>query len=375
MEAEDQTMTDLMRGIRNILPRLTKTFFINLNGKSEIAEVCPLKRTNRGERVYCTLKQLKDNGLFTMEFLNRCNERNLFEGGIYISIVNEELEEIENSETEESRFLLDSLGGDGNVSSLIHIRSEKGNSGSAAPREFYERFASSYIEERDLQPISRREGITSPVGRGNEKIQGHFVINLKGGSNNSICNPNVSGARYQIFNPINGYADEYIQRDRLAKFLYLYIHAGGIETIIKDDAQRNSYKSLLEEYMRGQNYDDGNLFEKTLRYSYHQEGVDDYVVEFIIDGILTCPLTNEQITVERFRDGDNPVQICHEESAADNKLYFDQTQGRVCTAVRPNNLFFGYKLGNMQQQNMDIITFHKNWLQRAQTFQGRGLIL
>ena len=85
-------------------------------------------------------------------------------------------------------------------------------------------------------------------------------------------------------------------------------------------------------------------------------------IKFIKDDILMCPLTLQPITIKKFKDENNPIQLCHEESVADRKIYYDSEKKKLEFASRPNNLFLGYKLGNMQQQNMTIYDYLWNIL-------------
>ena len=352
------------------------TFLTNLNGKAGTSAPCPLQRTSVGDRCCISLSELKKNGLFNMGFINRCNEHSLFDGGCYIMIDNGELEDLikleESEESEESRYLLDNLGGDKNISSLILITSEKGVSGSSKARDFYERVAKPYIEKKGLIPLSRRpdaKEMPGSISRGNEKIIGHYIVNLCGGSNQSVCIPQTKSekgktkAEYQIFNPSHDYCPKDMRYDRDCKFLYLLLHAADIYDVM-EESKVNDLRSLLKKHLQSRDYEDGNLYDKTIAYKYGEKKV-----EFIIDGVLTCPLTTKVITLREFKNEEDPIQLCHEESVAHRRIYYDSKMNRICTAARPNNLFLGFKLGNMQQQNMTINEYHNYIIELSKKFQ------
>ena len=60
-----------------------------------------------------------------MNFINSCNNNNIFEGGCYIAIINEELEtlniEKEKGNEEAAKYLLENLGGDKNIRFIFII--------------------------------------------------------------------------------------------------------------------------------------------------------------------------------------------------------------------------------------------------------------
>jgi hypothetical protein len=74
--------------------------------------------------------------------------------------------------------------------------------------------------------------------------------------------------------------------------------------------------------------------------------------------ILICPLTDNKISIHQFEINDDEclesIQVCHEEAVSKEKIYFDETRGYIITARRPQNLFWGTKRGNMQQQELTI---------------------
>ncbi len=352
------------------------TFLVNLNGKAGTSAPCPLQRTSVGDRCCIYLSELKKNNLFNIKFIDVCNKHNLFEGGCYIMIDNEELEELiksgESGESEESKYLLDNLGGDKNIASLILITSEKGDSGSSKARDLYERVAKPYIENKGLIPLSRRpdaKEMPGSISRGNEKIMGHYIVNLCGGSNKSVCIPNIKSANgkikpeYQIFNPSHDYCPEDIRFDRDCKFIYLLLHAGDIYDVI-EESKVNDLRSLLKKHLQSRDYEDGNLYDKTIAYEYGEKKVS-----FIIDGILICPLTKKVITLREFKNKEDPIQLCHEESVAHRRIYYDSKMNCISTAARPNNLFLGFKLGNMQQQNMTINEYQNYIIELSKKFQ------
>jgi len=345
-------------GVIKKFPKYIQTLLSNINGKAGKKAPCSMQRTNVKSRVTLPLSVLIKNGLFIMEFINRCNKYGLFEGGCYIEIINEELTELIESNDPEAKYLLDNLGGDNNIASFLHFTSRKGYSGSSEERKYYETKGIEYINEHELKPLCRKSECEGLVSMGNNNVEGHYLVNLSGGNNNTIQIPKLCNndgkikTEYQLFNMYYDYADSNVSIDRLVKFIYLFLHCHDIESLeIKNISE---IIEKLEKYMNTREYDDGNLLEKTKKYS--------SVVLFIKDGVLICPLTNKKISVIDFnkndKDNKNPIEICHEISVADEKICYDEKNKCIITAAAPNNLFFGYKSGNMMQQNMTIEEYH-----------------
>jgi len=359
--SECLSSTDIKKYCNEIIklfPKNIQTFLKNINGKAGTKAPCSMQRVNVKSRVTLPLSVLKENKLFNMEFINNCNKYNLFEGGCYIEIINEELTILIESSKPEEKYLLENLGGDKNISSFIHFTSRNGYSGSKNEREYYNTVGKKYIEEHGLKPLCRKSICIGNVSMGNINVEGHYLVNLSGGNNNTIQIPklcNDSGKikkKYQLFNMYYDYADSNVSIDRLVKFIYLFLDCYDIESL--NIEKFNEIKQKLEKYMNTREYDDGNLLEKTKEYS--------SVVSFIKDGVLICPLTNKKISVIDFnkKDNEDPIEICHDISVADGKIYYDKKNKCVITAAAPNNLFFGFKSGNMQQQNMTIEKYHIN---------------
>jgi len=347
-------------GVIQKLPKYIQTLLSNINGKAGTKAPCSMQRTNVKSRVTLPLSVLIKNGLFNMEIINLCNKHGLFEGGCYIEIINEELTELIKSNDPEAKYLLDNLGGDSNIASFLHFTSRKGYSGSSEEKIYYKTIGIEYINEHELKPLCRKIKCDGMVSMGNNNVEGHYLVNLSGGSPDTIQIPKLCNndgkikTDYQLFNMYYDYADSNVSIDRLVKFIYLFLHCHDIESLGIKNISKIIEK--LEKYMNTREYHDGNLLEKTKKYS--------SVVLFIKDGVLICPLTNKKISVKDFnkkdKDNKNPIEICHEISVADEKICYDEKNKCIITAAAPNNLFFGYKSGNMMQQNMTIEEYHIN---------------
>ena len=309
---------------KKTFPEDLVTWLDNLNGKSGINYVLGQNRTGANSRIELPYKYLYLNRLDNMNFINSCNNNNIFEGGCYIAIINEELETL-NIEKEKgnevAKYLLENLGGDKNISSYLLFTSEEGNSGSKGSRDFYENYGKNYIEANNLEPICRNTNFTKNKNKGNEKIKGHYHVNLKGGSNDSIIIPNIYNDKrnikpdYQLFNPYFDYCSKEVQNDRLYKFIFQILYCKDINEYISDETKIKEYKELLKKELETKDYLDGNLYEKSIEYN---NGI-----KFIKDDILICPLTMQPISIKKFKDENNPIQLCHEESVAHRKIYYD----------------------------------------------------
>jgi hypothetical protein len=121
--------------------------------------------------------------------------------------------------------------------------------------------------------------------------------------------------------------------------------------------------STFETFLKETHYDGGSLYDTCL--------INECIVDEDGKRILRCPLTLNNISIKQFEienrsKSNNYIDICHNEAVSKEKLYYDNTRRCILTAARPQNLFWGEKLGNMQQQDFTINEYLNDVVKKAE---------
>lgn len=290
-----------------------------------------------------------------------CDIRKLrtFYEGVVIELINEDYFNIKrNNDDETSKYLLENIGGDEIVSSIISVKSVNGDSGSSYAQACFKTFEKE-IESNSWFPVERKpeyckDDKKKGVTKGNDKWHGHYYKDISGGSNKNIKDKEKqeNPKNFQIFINYYDYANEEVCKHIDAMMVYYILHCFDIENCIpasKVAELKEKFETLLKEIY----YDDGCLYDSPIIPKCLQ----------IKDGrkILMCPLTDKKISIDAFLIKDtkcpDSIQVCHNEAVSKEKIYFDETRGYIITARRPQNLFWGIQRGNMQQQEQTIDEF------------------
>ena len=294
-----------------------------------------------------------------------CDIRKLqtFYEGVVVELINEDYFNVKrNNDDETSKYLIENLGGNETVSSIISVMSTNGDSGSSYAEACFKKFEEE-IEKNSWFPVERKpeyckddkkydKGIT--ITQGNDKWHGHYYKDISGGSNKNIKDKEKQEKpkKFQIFISYHDYANEEVCKHIDAMMVYYILHCFDIEKYVpasKVIELKENFETLLKEIY----YDDGCLYDSPIMQKCLQ----------IKDGqkTLMCPLTDKKISVDAFLIMDkhcpDSIQICHNEAVSKEKIYFDETRGYIITARRPQNLFWGIQRGNMQQQEQTIDEF------------------
>ena len=329
------------------LPNNISTKIKNNNSKCGTASILPNQRTACVGRCTISYKEVMENNLNDVTKLSTCTN------GIVVLLQNEDYFDLKEKTDDFSKYLIVNIGGDQVVSSIISIGSTGGDSGSSYASECFARLQPE-IEKNNWFPAKRnpdykKKDTNDFITLGNNKWHGQYYVDISGGSqeNKKI----KSGIESQLFNCFHDYANEEVATQIDAKMIYYMCHSNGIEKYIPRPLLDECINKL-EIYLKGIQYDDGCL------YGSH---VMRKCLKIKKDGkkVLICPLTDQELSIDDFaigKDDDDPnvMQICHEEAVYYKKLYYDKTRGYIITARRPQNLFWGKKLGNMQQQHFTI---------------------
>jgi hypothetical protein len=295
---------------------------------------------------------------------NNCNDEQklrTIEEGCVINLANEDYFNVKENDDEFSKYVIEEIGGDKVVSSMVSAMSVNGDSGSSHASKYF-KLLEPEIEKYSWYPLRRKQEYVNDKGTydcivtsGNDKLCGHYYVDISGGNNKTKKDKNIK-KEHQCFIEYFDYARREVALHINVKLIYDMLHCFDIDTYLKE-SDVDEMKNVFENFLKGINYDDGCLYESPIMRKCLK----------IKDGkkILICPLTDSKISIRQFeiKDDDclDSIQVCHEEAVSKGKIYYDNTRSYIITARRPQNLFWGTKTGNMQQQEL---TIDELWAQR-----------
>jgi hypothetical protein len=285
----------------------------------------------------------------------KCNldieQLDTFHAGVAVELINNEYFELKEQNDSCSKYLIDNIGGEQNVASFVSIKSVDGHSGSSYAEKCFKTFEP-VIEQNCWESVKRKpEYINTKyegsITTGNDKWHGHIHVDISGGNKKNKKNKQIP-IEIQLFISYYDYAHPEVEIHIDANMIYYMLHCFNIEKYLPI-LKVTQFKEQLEMFLRGIYYDDGCLYgshvmQKCLK---------------IKDGkkVLVCPLTDKKISIDDFliyKKSPESIQICHNDAISNENLYFDKTRKYIVTARRPQNLFWGTKRGNMQQQELTI---------------------
>lgn len=345
------------------------------------------QRTSRTGRVLISLSTVIKNKL-TIKNLE------YFEGGVVVEFVNDDyLDYLEKrSESPVASELLNRIGSDDKVSSMISFRGIDGRSSGALPKRSYEAFLEHWksnpilVKGSNIHPefetedqeklkfenyrIIRKDDGTKldNINNGNDKWEGFLYVSVKGGDKETISSHSLDKKdrkRCYLFNPAREYANEEVCNDILLVLLYLIMHSFDLGDREENSELLKEIEDQLKEtaYKETENEDTFTLFD------YCKEKLN-----CIKDDDLVDPLTKEEIKFEYFAynigktetlnlgtdespfkvDWDCSIDVAHREAAKFQKFYVDDIRKTILTAARPTNLFWAFHTSNMIQQNFTM---------------------
>lgn len=333
----------LCQGKNKIFPTGISQKIINNNGKCGTNSTLPTQRTVAHGRPTLPYSIVRKSNIDNVEMLRT------FYSGVAIELVNYDYHEVIKRDDDFSKYLIDNIGGEEVVASFISIKSVDGDSGSSYAEKCFKSFES-LIQQNNWCSVKRKPEYTNKkcsVTVGNDKWSGHIHIDISGGNNKHKKNKDIP-IENQLFISYYDYANSEVETHVNANMIYYMLYCFDIEKYILI-LKVNQLKEMFETFLKEIYYDDGCLY-------------DSHVMRKCLkikDGkrVLVCPLTDKKISIDDFllcKNSPDSIQICHNEAICKEKLYFDKTRGYIITARRPQNLFWGTKRGNMQQQELTI---------------------
>ena len=337
-----QQIIQLKRDVFNIWfqihPKIREKFN-NLNGKTgryQVPEKLFQDRTSRQNRVLLPWKVLLKNKM-TVEHLKT------FYGGVCVEFINNDIFNSDCNETFE--YLKNKIGSDDMISAIISFRTEDGDPGATVARASYENFRNN--QNYDNKPIERNPHVNY-TGRGDNSVwYGNIFISIKGGDQTSV---ESHSEKQQLFNPATEYANEQVCLDMDLLMSFFAMHCFDIKKKIKNINEFNSIKNQVENYLKGRNYDEGNLYEYAINHPILKYG----------SNVLVDPVRLYEISISDFHSdkGENSCVISHNIAANKDKFYFDNINQCILSPARPTNLFWSSHLSNMMQQNYTLEEFY-----------------
>lgn len=332
--------------------------FDNICGKTGHYNV-PLelfqKRCRRNNRALISWRSVVENNL-------SFDQLNSFEGGVVIDFVNHDFFTTETRQHQLFPILEKRLGSEENVSAIISIRSEQGNSSSAIPREAFEILTNNTtlnyknetitITKDNYLSYSIKQDINGK-GYGNETWSGFLFISIRGGQQDKT--ETHPGQNLTLFNPACEYASADVREDiNLIMAYYAFISIDESQLKHENQTLWEEYKiifSELENMLKTINYDYPGYTGNLLEFAQNHYSVS------LIPGQLTDPIQLKKIDITNFdikKRSEDSLDVTHEEAVIHEKYYWDNEKKCILTPARPTNLFWSFHLSNMMQQNYGL---------------------
>lgn len=313
------------------------------------------KRTSRANRILISWKDVVKNNLSLKQL-------NTISSGVTVEFRNNDFFEEENKKNDLYNYLINHLGCDETVSSIISIRSEAGSSSSSIQRECFEKLINNLeITYKNEKIILNSENYNNfslkrllSGGKGNEKWSGFLYISIKGGQQDTI--ETHRNQQLPIFNPACEYANEDVIQDInlvLAYFALLSITSDLLEkknlTTKYNTLKNNLVETLKQVYYNISDFS-GNLYD----YCSNHYSTKMY------EGFLYDPIQLKQISIDNFSNKKrlaDSIDLTHNEAVEKCIFYWDNKKNCLLSPARPTNLFWSFHLSNMMQQNYTLNEF------------------
>lgn len=260
----------------------------------------------------------------------------LFPNGLVVVMRNEDYFTIKNSTDPLDKFVLERLGSDETVSSVIHIESYESNCDKQIMNSIKQ-----IQSDSTLKPLRKKSTRMSHKGpNSNSHWEGHYAIVAKGG-NNTL---NICEGKIPLGNPIYDYADNYTSESIEYQMVYMMLCSENAKILLEDQTKFDEVKEMYRQECEKR----GLLhFEKFAP----STPIDE-------NGNLRCCVLNNRITAEQFllpSKHDDTIEYCHIEAKSDS--YAEIVDGRIQTTFRPYNIAWGHRWANHGQIEMPIMTY------------------
>lgn len=318
-------------------------------GRYDVPKELFQKRTKRNNRSLISWRTILQNNI-TFEQLDS------FEGGIVVEFVNNDFFNKTYQNNPLFIKLLERLGSKENVSSIITIRTEEGNSSSAIPREAFSKLINNTkicYNNQDIIINSINytdyaiKKIIQRKGQGNETWSGFLFVSIRGGRQDTI--ETHKGIEYTLFNPSCDYASEDVSND--LDLVMAYFAMLSIDVSEENIKRHRCLFEKINRVLESSEYESVDYTGNLLEYCQKQYSVA------LKSGQLTDPIQLKAIKIDNFniktRTGDS-IDLTHNEAVIHNKFYWDKKKKTILSPARPTNVFWSFHLSNMMQQDYSL---------------------
>ncbi|CAD2071623.1 hypothetical protein [Jeotgalicoccus meleagridis] len=359
MKQKEKILGEVKGYLKRHLKKTATTKLTNVTGKTgryNVPAELYQKRTSRANRVLISWKTVKKNNLKLKHLMT-------FDGGVVVEFINDDYFNEQNFENELFQYLVNRVGSDEKVSSMISIRSEIGSSSSRLQRENYQKLINNtrvyyqgkeiIINENNLRDyIIRRKPGTSYQNKGNEHWEGFIYFSIKGGQQETLQSHKES-TDFSLFNPACEYLNEELIVELQLVSHYFVLVSLEIDKNMKAEIVEyqnvlNSLRYVLEKCIYSSEAFKGNL----LTYCENHPSTSMKKGE-LYDPIQVVPIKAKDFEIFDKYD-DRNLNLAHDEAVNKDRYYWDDEKNVLLSAARPSNIFWSRQLSNMMQQNFTL---------------------
>ena len=340
--------------IKELPNKNAQTKIKNATGKASVTGILSTQRVSKRSRSLFPYHLIKKNNLTLEHLLN-------MQSGVVVNLSLDKFLEIKEKQQKEipvdelDQHLMKNIGVDenkpsseiSNVVAIITLTKQRGASGSSKERKQLTEFKE-IIEKNGWKLIERnpnniKQGQTY---KGNYGLKGHFYYLISGGEQQSershIWNGDNIPSKYQLFtDSLNFIPNIEVETDIQASLIYQMMCS-----IDFPQGLRDRYFASFETHLKETYYNDKSLFD-TLH-----EDFNCIINGMLYDPIRCIPIRFEQFGMDKCYDKD-ALNICHNIAVEKETMEYDKNKG-LLSSFRPNNLFWGTHLGNMNQQHFTV---------------------
>ncbi|MBO6072109.1 hypothetical protein J6P59_00345 [bacterium] len=238
---------------------------------------------------------------------------------------NDDFFNVNNKQNELFNELVQLLGSNEIVSSIITIRAENGSSSSEIQRTSFEKLTNNLevIYQNKKVIINKNNFMDYAIkqiqtgGTGNEKWTGFIFVSIRGGQQDVISSNNE---HQTLFNPACEFANEDVSLDLDLTMSYFAMNSINLNNLSKKQKQDfDDLLNLLKKKLRNIRYDNQTYKGDLLTYC------DNHPSLKMVNGKLFDPIQAEQINISDFgidnKDDPRNIDFTHDEAVNKDRYY------------------------------------------------------
>ena len=303
---------------------------------------CTTKRISKNSRLFIPYSVVVSNNL-TISQLSSYNHSiciglSFFEYEKIIEKYEENKEETKDDNCIIEKYLIENIGSNNTVSCIVTIMKEDGDSSSTIQREYYKRLIK-IIEKKNWKPLSI-ENISKNKHKGNDKWEGHYYYNIKGGQQENIFS--WVNKEPQIFTSYKSFmASQKVILTTRVSLLYFMLYIHDIYKILSIE-EVQLYKDIFSKYLQTIYYSDISCYQTMKCLPCISKNNE-----------LISPILCKKLSIDDFTKN-GVIHISHNISVSKNIITYCEKYNILLSDYYAGNLFWDFRTGNMQQQNYTI---------------------